>query len=202
MLLTSLRIIFILFILIWGIGFVRSGIKWKNIYTPTEGMIDAALLRFFLLFGIGAMVVFVFDPHLMDWSEFECPTWMRVVGIPIGFTSLILLFWEMKSLGFNFSPTLSIHKNHVLITTGIYQWVRHPMYMTLILLWIAFFLLSSNWFIGMTSLLAYGLIILRRLPKEEKMLLDYFGDDYREYIKNTGRLLPKFEIFFNKRACL
>jgi protein-S-isoprenylcysteine O-methyltransferase Ste14 len=53
-------------------------------------------------------------------------------------------------------------------------------------------LLASNWFIIITSLVALGLLMLR-LPKEEAMLLKAFGDEYREYMKRTGALLPRLK---------
>ena len=47
--------------------------------------------------------------------------------------------------------------------------------------------------------MAYALIIFRRLPKEEKMLIDYFGDDYLEYIKHTGKLFPRLSSFIQQK---
>jgi len=195
----STGVLFALYVLIWGAGFIRSGIKWDNIYTFSEGLLDAILLRLFLFFGIGSLTIYILEPRLMQWSEFTCPLYIRIIGIPLGAISLVLLFLEIKTLGENFSPTLKISISHRLITTGIYRWVRHPMYMTLILIWVAFVLLSANWFIAIWGFLAYALIIVWRLPKEEKMLIDYFGDDYLEYMERTGKLFPQINFLVQQK---
>lgn len=52
-------------------------------------------------------------------------------------------------------------------------------------------LISANLFLLIFFLLSTALIFAR-IPKEEKMLLEQFGDEYRAYMKQTGRLLPRF----------
>jgi len=37
-----------------------------------------------------------------------------------------------------------------------------------------------------------AVILVARVPREEQMMLDQFGDEYREYMKRTGRFLPKW----------
>jgi protein-S-isoprenylcysteine O-methyltransferase Ste14 len=52
-------------------------------------------------------------------------------------------------------------------------------------------LLIANWiFVGACVLTFAGLMY--RVPKEEQMLIEAFGDEYRDYMKRTGRFLPKF----------
>jgi len=52
-------------------------------------------------------------------------------------------------------------------------------------------LLTANWiFIGARVLTLAGL--LWRTPKEEQMMIESFGGEYKEYIKRTGRFFPKF----------
>jgi protein-S-isoprenylcysteine O-methyltransferase Ste14 len=52
-------------------------------------------------------------------------------------------------------------------------------------------LLIWNWLAGP----AFGLIFLplyiTRMPREEQMMIDHFGDEYRQYMRTTGRLLPR-----------
>ena len=55
------------------------------------------------------------------------------------------------------------------------------------------FLLSANWFIGFTGLSAYGLIIVKRTPKEERMMVSRFGEEYIAYMKRPGRFLPRLK---------
>ena len=53
-----------------------------------------------------------------------------------------------------------------------------------------FALIAANWFIGLAALLVLALLLVR-LPREEAGLIERFGDEYRAYMKRTGRLLPR-----------
>ena len=51
-------------------------------------------------------------------------------------------------------------------------------------------MMAANWFTALLGVLAFiGMAI--RTPKEEANLIEKFGDEYREYMKHTGRFLPK-----------
>jgi protein-S-isoprenylcysteine O-methyltransferase Ste14 len=77
-----------------------------------------------------------------------------------------------------------------LVTHGPYRWVRHPFYVTAGLLMISVTLLSANWLVGLSGLLAMALLVLRT-GKEEQMLIERFGEDYRRYAAKTGRFMPR-----------
>jgi protein-S-isoprenylcysteine O-methyltransferase Ste14 len=52
-------------------------------------------------------------------------------------------------------------------------------------------LLSANWFVGGGGLAFVLLLMAVRTPREERMLIRRFGDDYRSYMGRTGRYLPR-----------
>ena len=52
--------------------------------------------------------------------------------------------------------------------------------------------LTSNWFIGVSSAAVLAMLAIRT-PKEEQMLIERFGQQYREYMVKTGRFLPRIE---------
>jgi protein-S-isoprenylcysteine O-methyltransferase Ste14 len=66
------------------------------------------------------------------------------------------------------------------------------MYSAFFLIGIGFLLLSANAFIGITYLGTLLWMVLTRVPLEEKMMLDRFGESYRRYMQTTGRLFPRF----------
>jgi len=137
-------------------------------------------------------LVYSIDPALMKWSTLLLPHWMRWFGFCVGLGALLIFFWVLRSLGRNFSTTLTINKAQTLVTRGPYQWVRHPMYTSFIVLWVGLLFLSTNWFIGLTGVLGFVLAIVVRTPKEEQMMIDRFGDEYIAYMKRTGRYLPRW----------
>jgi protein-S-isoprenylcysteine O-methyltransferase Ste14 len=78
-----------------------------------------------------------------------------------------------------------------LIQHGPYRWVRHPMYTTLFLMGWGWFILTANWFVGLPLMMGIVLVVLSRVNKEEAVLVDLFGNEYKEYMQRTGRFLPK-----------
>ena len=82
-----------------------------------------------------------------------------------------------------------IQKEHVLISEGIYNQIRHPMYTSFITFSLAVAIISSN-----LLLIIFAIIVVIPFPwmarKEEEMLIEQFGQDYTEYMERTGRFFP------------
>ena len=78
-----------------------------------------------------------------------------------------------------------------LVTTGIYGRIRHPMYASMFLLSIAHVLFIPNWIVGPAYLLSFGILYVFRVAREERMMLDRFGSEYRAYMRRSGRLMPR-----------
>jgi protein-S-isoprenylcysteine O-methyltransferase Ste14 len=79
-----------------------------------------------------------------------------------------------------------------MVQNGPYRYVRHPMYSAFFIIGIGFLILSSNWLVGIIYLGAFLIMYLARVLPEEKMMIDRFGEPYRQYMKRTGRLFPCF----------
>jgi protein-S-isoprenylcysteine O-methyltransferase Ste14 len=147
-----------------------------------------------LVVGIPFMtliVAYMIQPGLMAWAKFTLPQWTQWAGIGMVLVSLVLLVWVQRALGSNFSTTLHVREEHTLVTYGPYRWVRHPMYTVLYLILIGVFLVTQNWFIGAGFLIPLTLIVAMRLDNEEAAMIEKFGDDYRQYMKRTGRFAPR-----------
>lgn len=108
------------------------------------------------------------------------------------FGAALWLFWRAHiDLGQNWSPSLEIGERQSLVTRGVYQRIRHPMYASHWLWSIAQVLLLQNWIAGPASLVLFLPLYLLRVPREEQMMVDHFGDDYRAYMSRTGRVVPR-----------
>ena len=94
-------------------------------------------------------------------------------------------------LGQNWSPTLQIREGHSLITNGLYRYIRHPMYASQWLWVIAQPLLLHNWIAGVGGVLAFLPLYFVRVPQEEQMMIEQFGEAYRAYRQRTGQILPR-----------
>ncbi len=104
----------------------------------------------------------------------------------------VWLFWRSHTdLGREWSPSLQIREGHTLITSGVYKSIRHPMYASIWLWGIAQALLLQNWVAGFASLVLFLPMYVLRVPREEQMMLEQFGEAYRAYINRTGRVIPR-----------
>jgi protein-S-isoprenylcysteine O-methyltransferase Ste14 len=136
-------------------------------------------------------LIYAIVPAWMAWSKMGLPDWVRWIGVGFGIVSLGLIYWMFKNIGSGITPTVATRKEHKLSTSGPYRWVRHPLYTFGTLAFLSLGLIADLWFIVLLSILAFTLLSLRT-PNEEAHLIEKFGDEYREYMKRTGRFLPKF----------
>ena len=146
-----------------------------------------------VLLTLGGLVL-PFMYILTDWlafADYQPSPGVIGLGIVVMVVGLWLFWRSHTDLGRNWSPTLEIHDDHRLVTRGVYQYVRHPMYSASWLMMIGQALLLSNWVAGLGGLIAFGLLYFVRVPKEEQMMLEQFGEQYRQYVSQTGRIFPK-----------
>ena len=88
------------------------------------------------------------------------------------------------------SVTLEVREQHRLISDGVYRHVRHPMYSAFWLWAVAQMLLLPNWVAGFSGIVGFGTLFFLRVGREEAMMLDAFGEQYRTYMNKTWRVLP------------
>ena len=113
------------------------------------------------------------------------------LGAALAAGALWLFHLTHRALGRNWSVSLDIRATHTLVTNGVYARVRHPMYSAFWLWALAQALLLPNWVAGLSGLVGFGTLYGFRVGREEKLMLDSFGDEYRGYMRRTARLLPR-----------
>jgi protein-S-isoprenylcysteine O-methyltransferase Ste14 len=129
-------------------------------------------------------------PAYFQWAAMPLPSWLRWCGVITGALCSLLMYWTLSSLGKNLTDTVVTRAEAKLVTHGPYRWVRHPFYMTAALLMASVTVLTANWFIGFSSVAVLALLAIRT-PKEEQMLIERFGQQYRDYMTMTGRFIPR-----------
>ena len=135
-------------------------------------------------------LIYIFTAWL-NFANYTLPAVLGWLGAAIFVVALWVLWRSHKDLGLNWSPTLQITQEHQLVTQGIYHSIRHPIYAAMWLWGIAQVLLLQNWIAGPATLIFFGIVYFRRTPREEQMMIDRFGDEYRAYMQQTGRVFPK-----------
>ncbi len=155
--------------------------------------IDACerILLFIVISSGVVFPVFYLSTPWLGFADYHLPAWAPWFGT-ICMLAALWLFWRSHAdLGQNWSVTLEIRKGHHLVTHGIYRTIRHPMYASIWLFNVAQALLLQNWLAGWSSFLAFGVLYFTRVSREEQMMIDFFGQEYRDYMKQTGRLFPR-----------
>lgn len=151
---------------------------------------DMALLTisFTGMFVAPAIYVLSSQPRFADYSFQPALAWLGGAT----FASALWLFRRThKELGRNWSVTLEIRDRHALVTNGVYRRIRHPMYAAFWLWAVAQALLLPNWVAGPAGLVGFGTLFLLRVGREERLMEQTFGDEYRQYAARTGRIIPR-----------
>jgi protein-S-isoprenylcysteine O-methyltransferase Ste14 len=133
--------------------------------------------------------IYIFTSWLAG-MDYRLPDWVIWPAGLLFITSLGMRWAAQRKLAKGWSFTLETVSGHVLIQDGIFAFTRHPIYCSLIFWAIAQPLLLQNFLAGLGGAVAVLLIWGIRVPREEQMMIDIFGDQYRQYMLRTGWFHP------------
>ena len=169
---------------------IRSQATRERLDRWQEGPFILFTLRPIGLATMAGLIAYLIDPSWMEWSSLPLPGWVRWMGVGMGVIGGALIVWAFTNLGKNLTDTVVTRRNHTLVVSGPYRWVRHPFYVAVLLTVIGNALAAANWFLLLGGLSVFLLMVIRTKTEEAK-LLERFGDQYRAYMARTGRFLPK-----------
>lgn len=179
---------------------------YGRIRSLTDERLDRWQEGVFILFGLrlGAVPVFLggivwmIAPQWMAWSAMLIPEWMRCLGLAVAGCSGGLVVWTFRNLGKNLTDTVVTRRDHTLVTSGPYRYVRHPFYVAGALGFLGGSLAMASGFLLLSGCVPLAFLVARTRIEEEK-LIERFGDDYRRYMQATGRFFPKLRLTFKNR---
>jgi protein-S-isoprenylcysteine O-methyltransferase Ste14 len=171
--------------------YVRKHGREENTLKKREEGLDSKIAGVLGMTVFMTMLVYAIHPTWLSWTSLPLPIWLRWLGVGIALLGFALLQWAQIMLGKNWSHTPRMIKEQSLITSGPYQFIRHPIYTAFLLILGSTLFISANWLLGFAWIGMTLLEVASRISFEESLMLEYFGDQYREYMKRTGRLLPK-----------
>ena len=137
-------------------------------------------------------LAFVFFPALLAWASARFPVWLRWTGVAVALAGFILLEWSHRALGKNWSDQPRMTESQQLVTSGPHRWIRHPIYTAFLLILGSLLLISDNWLVGLAWIISVALDGAVRIRYEERVMAEKFGGQYREYMRRTGGILPRF----------
>jgi protein-S-isoprenylcysteine O-methyltransferase Ste14 len=159
--------------------------------TRHASRLRTAALALAVLYFAGA-ILYALLPGWVMFFSIPLPDWFRVVMVGVAALGILFVSWGYWVLGKNWAPSVSgVKKDSVLVTAGLYGFVRHPIYSGAFIFLTALSLVTANLLILLPTL-ALLTLLYASIGEEEAMLVDRFGDEYREYMKRTPRFIPKF----------
>jgi len=153
-----------------------------------RAMFAVRVLMFFLL--LGWLALYAINPPWMEVLSIPFPGWLRWVGFALGLASLGFWAWTQVALGKEWSPQLQLREEHHLVTTGPYTRIRHPLYTAMLGWGTSVALVTANWVFIVLAVVAIA-ALFARVPREEQMMIEEFGEEYKAYMQRTGRFFPK-----------
>jgi protein-S-isoprenylcysteine O-methyltransferase Ste14 len=146
------------------------------------------------IFFVGTQFI-LFVAYLFQISkiDFAFPDWLKFVGLFISVVGIIISLAALLTLNKNLSPFPTPKQGAELIQSGIYKYIRHPIYSGILFFTLGFSIYSEN---TLRLLIFFTLLILFsfKAAYEEKLLLDKFPN-YADYKKTTGMFLPGIKQF-------
>ena len=163
--------------------------KYKKSIHPILERINSYLVSFGMIYFPLLNIYFSF----FNRFKYIFPLYLQIFSAINLAISSIIFYLSHKELADNWTPFVEVKDKQKLIKTGIYKYIRHPMYLSIWMFVIFQGFVLSNIFIEIAGILTWANLYFIRIPFEEKMMIDEFGNEYKEYMESTGRLFPKFE---------
>jgi protein-S-isoprenylcysteine O-methyltransferase Ste14 len=145
--------------------------------------------------GLAHYVVYFFPvPYVFiaarPGPEVDVPEPLRWLGLILVVAGVAFSLWAIAALGRHYDLELEIHRDHELVRSGPYRFVRHPVYTGLALHFAGACLATGNLpLVAGTLLVTYPALYLRA-KTEERLLRERFGAVYDDYARRVGMLVP------------
>jgi protein-S-isoprenylcysteine O-methyltransferase Ste14 len=155
----------------------------------SKGKFSDLILNFgggtlYFLGSLTSVLDFIIIQHATYHFDF-----VSLLGFVFIIVGLGVRLQATRTLGKYFSPKTRVLPEHKLIKSGIYKHIRHPIYLGSMLAFFSITLIFHSLYGFIVTALAIP-FILNRIRVEEQMFTQKFGDEYREYIKKSKKLIP------------
>ncbi len=140
-----------------------------------------------VVFQIILFLLFYFNyPFLI----FELPNWIKTIALSAIVIGILIFALAMIQLNKSLSPFPTPKSGSRLIQTGLYKFVRHPIYTGILVAFIGFSVYTESAYRIFISIILYFLFIYKSTYEERQLIKKY--EAYEKYKRSTGRFFPKF----------
>jgi len=151
-----------------------------NTYLQKLPVILSTITLIGLIFGVFQIGTLA---YLTDYNL------IRYIGLAVYLIFSWVQIWAFKSLGENYSQDILIKKNHQLVTKGPFRIIRHPQYVSQILIDLGAAAATLSYVVAPIAVLQIPFILLRA-SVEDRLLAKHFGDEFSSYKGKSGFVLP------------
>jgi protein-S-isoprenylcysteine O-methyltransferase Ste14 len=166
-----------------AVAFVFSGMDFTSLRWEDRRTRMVIPATFAILPPILFLPVYADRRDILVWDGDA----VRYVGLVLYAAGCVLRIGPMFALKNRFRAPWTAQKQHYLVTTGFYRYIRHPSYLGAFLALLGWFLVFRCW-IGCVVCLLLIPLAIPEIRKEEKMLADEFGEEYAAYKRRTWML--------------
>jgi protein-S-isoprenylcysteine O-methyltransferase Ste14 len=171
---------------LYGAGGIDTVLRPLEIEKREEEQYAVFIL--FLFLANPFIFVFALEEHsTLFTTRIDALSW---IGLVIYFLAAAVVILARVNLGKQGTGTLVVREDHELITTGLYKYLRNPMYSGTLLGVIGFALVTQSIFISLITFILYFWIFNKRIIYEEQLLEKEFGEEYQKYKASSYRLIP------------
>ena len=171
-----------------NIGAAKKGVKDKvGVFKDKPKTYLQTLPLVLSTITLVVLIVSLFQIGTLDYKV-ENQT-IRVIGLFFYLIFSWLQIWATKVLGDNFSQDIAIKKEHQLIITGLFKFVRHPQYLSQFFMDLGGAAATLSFVLAPLALLQIPFLFMRA-SLEDKLLEKHFGENFRNYKKNSGMFFP------------
>jgi protein-S-isoprenylcysteine O-methyltransferase Ste14 len=180
------RICWLAFCLVWGVS--RMSANWPVKRSQSFGsralQIPFYVLGLLLLFFSKLIPIPALDFRILPRSDSltVVAALLTVVGIAIAISARV-------SLGGNWSARVTLKEGHELIESGLYRYVRHPIYTGMLTAFLGTALLRCSPR-ALSGVLVFLVLFIWKIRLEERFLTAEFGDKYADYRRRVKALMP------------
>lgn len=171
-----------------NIGEAKKGVKDKiGVFKDKPKTYLQTLPLLLSTITLVVLIVSLFQIGTLDY-KIENQT-IRLVGLLFYLIFSWVQIWATKVLGDNFSQDIAIKKEHQLIITGPFKFVRHPQYLSQFFMDLGGAAATLSFVLAPLALIQIPFLFFRA-SLEDKLLEKHFGENFRNYKKKSGMFFP------------
>jgi protein-S-isoprenylcysteine O-methyltransferase Ste14 len=133
------------------------------------------------------LIVSLFQVGTLEYSNNNQA--IRIIGLLVYLVFSWVQIWITKVLGDNYTQDIAIKKEHQLVTSGPFKFIRHPQYLSQILIDLGGAIATLSFILAPIAIIEIPFLFMRA-AFEDKLLEKHFGESFRSYKKKTGQIFP------------